>query len=159
MEDDKSKHSTVNVSEVSLEESLQPKPRLKRHPSARAVIQTDGWWLWELAGILISLAALAGICVLLSALSDQPQPAWAYTSPAKKIGSISVPAVTVAVSPNTILSLLSTIGRITTRTLCYLRHMLIVLLFRNIYLDSCDKRSCTAKMGVVRGAGASIERF
>ena len=112
MEDDKSKHSTVNVSEVSEEESLQSKPHLQRHASAQSLLQTDDWWLWELAGILIALAALAGIGALLSVLADRPQPTWAYTSPAKKIGSISIPAVTIAVSPNTILSLLSTIGRI-----------------------------------------------
>lgn len=111
MEDYKSKHSTVTVSEISSEESLAPKPPLKRNASAQTVIQTDDWWLWELAGIFISLAALAGIGALLSVLADRPQPAWAYTSPAKKIGKISIPAVTVAISPNTILSLLSTIGR------------------------------------------------
>jgi hypothetical protein len=160
MEDDKSKHFTVNVSEVSEEESLQAKPRLKRHASAQAVIQTDDWWLWELAGILISLAALAGIGALLSVLDDRAQPAWSYKSPAKKIGSISIPAVTVAVSPNTILSLLSTIGRIITRTLRCLRHLLILLpSLRYLHLDPCDERPSPAQMGVVRGARASIERF
>ena len=105
--------NVVIVSEVSTEEeSLNQKPRLQRKASAQTVIQTDDWWLWELAGILISLAALAGIGALLTALDDKPQPTWAYTSPEHKIADKTIPSVTIAVSPNSILSLLSTIGRI-----------------------------------------------
>lgn len=114
MEEDKNKRVYAKVEEISVEaeESLHQKPRLRRHASAQAVIKTDDWWIWELVGILVSLVALAGICALLSVLNGRAQPIWAYTAPARKIGDKEIPAVTVAVSPNSILSLLSTCCRI-----------------------------------------------
>ena len=87
-------------------------PRINRAPSARDVIQTDDWWLWELIGILISAAALSGIAGLLLALDDKPLPYWSHTTPAMKIGSITIPSKTTAITPNSLLSLLSTVGRI-----------------------------------------------
>ena len=114
MEEDKSKRKYVTVEEVSVQsgEGQESRPRLKRNASAQAVIKTDDWWVWELVGILVSLAALAGVGALLSVLDDRPQPTWAYTAPARTIGGKTIPAVTVAVSPNSILSLLSTVARV-----------------------------------------------
>ena len=112
MAPNKLQENSITVQEVGEYESLESRPRFRRKPSARAVIQTDDWWLWEFAGILLSAAALIAIAGLLSHLDDRPQPTWAYTTPVKKIGSKTIPAVTIAISPNSLLSLLSTIARI-----------------------------------------------
>lgn len=108
----RSKKDMVRVSEIPLEDLSEERPRLKRKSSARAVIQTDDWWIWELVGIAVSVAAIAGIVGLLSYLDDRPQPSWSYTASARKVGDKVIPAVTVAISPNSILSLLSTICRL-----------------------------------------------
>ena len=95
-----------------MEDGLDRIPQLPKRNTARSAIQTDDWWLWELAGILISAAALASMVGFLMHLNDRPQPDWAYTSPARRVAGKKIPAVTISVSPNSVLSLLSTVARI-----------------------------------------------
>lgn len=104
--------SFINITEVVAEDDFAPNPQLTKKNTARAAIQTDDWWLWELAGIFISAAALAGMVGFLLYLNNKPQPNWAYTSSAKTIAGKTIAPLTLSVSPNSLLSLMSTVARI-----------------------------------------------
>ena len=106
------KKNFVTIEEVPVQDDFSQRPILHKRPSARAAIQTDDWWLWELAGLLISAAAIIGMTVLLTYLNNRPQPSWAYTRAADEVAGHKIPAVNVAVAPNSLLSLLATIARV-----------------------------------------------
>lgn len=93
----------------ALKDSAQEE-MIEKHPSAsssprgksRTKGRTDDWWIWELIGILVSAAAFIGLLGLLFRLDHKPQPDW----------TSHVGAVTVAISPNTLVALLSTLARL-----------------------------------------------
>jgi hypothetical protein len=72
----------------------------------------DDWWLWELLGIVMSAAAIAAIIGLLIDMDGKKVPNWGFTMKSRTVGGKFIPEKTVNISLNSVISWISTVGKI-----------------------------------------------
>jgi hypothetical protein len=72
----------------------------------------DAWYLWELGGVIGSAACICAIIGLLASLDGKKLPNWGATTPEKTINGKLIPAKTINVSLNSVISWISTVGKI-----------------------------------------------
>jgi hypothetical protein len=74
--------------------------------------RVDTWYLWEVAGVVGSAACICAIVGLLASLDGKKLPVWGATTPEKTIKGHVIPSKTVNVSLNSVISWISTVGKI-----------------------------------------------
>jgi hypothetical protein len=74
--------------------------------------KVDDWYLWEVGGVILSAACIMAIVGLLIWLDKRRIPHWGFTTPEKTINGKIIPAKTVNISLNSVISWISTVGKI-----------------------------------------------
>lgn len=92
---------------ASNSEELSP-PQEKKSFSSRL----DDWYLWEIAGIVLSAACILTIIGLLIWLNKKPLPQWGFTTPEKTINGKIIPEKRINIALNSVISWISTVGKI-----------------------------------------------
>lgn len=72
----------------------------------------DDWWIWEIIGVVVSAAAICAIIGLLIRVDGKKLENWGFTIPDKTIREKFIPAKTVVISLNSVISWISTVGKI-----------------------------------------------
>jgi len=109
------KAGTVNVRETdSIDEDVSHHARAQSAVDAATPNRTrvDDWYLWELGGVIGSAACICAIIGLLASLDGKKLPVWGITVPEKTLHGKTIPAKTVNVSLNSVISWISTVGKI-----------------------------------------------
>ncbi|RDI82398.1 hypothetical protein Vi05172_g7748 [Venturia inaequalis] len=108
---DVEKAATINVQETKApqEHSVSTKADSTSNDKPNRV---DTWYLWEIGGIIGSAACICAIIGLLASLNGKKLPVWGATTPEKIVGGTSIPSKTVNVTLNSVISWISTVGKI-----------------------------------------------
>jgi len=72
----------------------------------------DDWWIWEIIGVVVSAAAIFAIIGLLIRVDGKKLENWGFTIPDKTIRGKFIPGRTVVISLNSVISWISTVGKI-----------------------------------------------
>jgi hypothetical protein len=117
MAEKNNEQSNISTVEIDQERDLAdssgaPSSTSKKGPLA--TLQAEEWWKWEIAGILGSAAAIAGIIGILLALNNKQQPSWARPQNycVKVPYTNKMECHNASVSINSLISWLSTIAKI-----------------------------------------------
>jgi len=110
------KHPEINISETSVshfddEDSVINHRASTINPSSSST-GWDDWWIWEIIGVVMSAAAICAIIGLLASLDGQKLPNWGFTIPEKTIRGKIIPERTVIIGLNSVISWISTVGKI-----------------------------------------------
>jgi hypothetical protein len=76
--------------------------------------RVDSWYLWEVGGVILSAACLCTIVALLAWLNHKELPNWGIKTPEKVVPKtgITIPGKTLNLSLNSVISWISTVGKI-----------------------------------------------
>jgi hypothetical protein len=76
--------------------------------------RVDSWYLWEVGGVILSAACLCTIVGLLAWLNHRELPDWGIKTPKKVVPNtgITIPGKTLNLSLNSVISWISTVGKI-----------------------------------------------
>jgi hypothetical protein len=111
---EKAAAAAVNVTERPLDDHEAARPSTqssedeKKTPGSRI----DDWYLWEIGGVIMSAACIMTIVGLLAWLNGKRLPHWGFTTPEKVIKGKIIPAKTINISLNSVISWISTVGKI-----------------------------------------------
>lgn len=72
----------------------------------------DDWWIWEIIGVVVSAAAICAIIGLLIRVDGKKLENWGFTIPDKTIRGKFIPGRTIVISLNSVISWISTVGKI-----------------------------------------------
>lgn len=100
-----------NTSRFSDDEA--PKAPRSHSPSKGRTPQGwDDWWVWEVIGVVMSAAAICAIIGLLARMNGHKLPDWGFKIKERKIGNKIIPEKTVNIALNSVISWISTVGKI-----------------------------------------------
>lgn len=100
----------VSATPISDEHDVERSDRAPKDAPPRA--WTDEWYVWEVGGVIGSAACLCVIVALLIWLDGKELPDWGYTTPSKTIKGKTIPSKTIHISLNSVISWISTVGKI-----------------------------------------------